>query len=110
MPVARLGGRFAADGGAAAHGRALGTLAATVQREAFTLAHIDAFRLSFCVAVGVLLLVACTGASPLGTWAPPADVARAVALFTRPHAMGGPKRAALHSNSRLPSVISGPSV
>lgn len=66
----RLGGHFAADDAAAAQGRALGTLTATVQREAFTLAHIDAFRLSFWVAVGGLLPVACMGASPPGPFAP----------------------------------------
>lgn len=68
--LARLGGHFAADGAAAAQARALGTLAATVQREAFTLAHIDAFQLSFWVAVGALLLVACMGAPPPGPFAP----------------------------------------
>ncbi|WP_431272180.1 hypothetical protein [Dankookia sp. P2] len=67
--LARLGGHFAADGAGAAQGRALGTLAATVQREAFTLAHIDAFRLSFWVAIGALLLVTCMGTSPPGPFA-----------------------------------------
>lgn len=65
-PLARLGGHFATDGAAVAQGRALNTPAATVQREALALAHNDAFRLSFWVVVGALLLVICMGASPQG--------------------------------------------
>ncbi|WP_206667675.1 MFS transporter [Muricoccus nepalensis] len=68
--LARLGVHFYADGALTAPARALATLAATVQREAFTLAHIDAFRLSFWVAVGTVALVAFMGASPPGPFTP----------------------------------------
>ncbi|MBS7542492.1 MFS transporter [Ancylobacter oerskovii] len=64
--LAGLSSMYASHGAAAAHGRALGTLAAMVQREAYTLAHIDAFRLAFWVAIVGMVLVACMGRAKPG--------------------------------------------
>src|SRR6185369_10948808 len=49
---------FASHGAAAAPGRALGTLSAFVQREAYTLAYIDGFWLCFWLAMAALCFTA----------------------------------------------------
>ncbi|HEY4250774.1 MAG TPA: MFS transporter [Roseomonas sp.] len=64
--LSRLTAAFATHGDAQAPGRALGLLAAAIQREAFTLAHIDAFGLTFCVALAGMLLAAAAGRAPAG--------------------------------------------
>jgi DHA2 family multidrug resistance protein len=59
--------------------RALGTLAALVQREANVLAYIDGFWLCFWLAVLALLLVSLMTRAPPGPFTPePFGVAKAV--------------------------------
>jgi len=57
---------FSDFGGAQAPGRALGVLSSLVQREANTLAYIDAFWLTAWFAIAGLVLVALIGPSPKG--------------------------------------------
>ena len=51
-------------------GRAVGTLAALVQREANTLAYIDGFWLCFWLAIAALVLVAFITRAPQGPLSP----------------------------------------
>ncbi|MGJ5198306.1 MULTISPECIES: MFS transporter [unclassified Bradyrhizobium] len=66
----RLTGYFAAHGGGQAKARAVGTLAAQVQREANVLAYLDAFWLCFWLAIAALLLVALITRAPPGPFSP----------------------------------------
>jgi DHA2 family multidrug resistance protein len=62
-----------------AQGRAVGTLAALVQREANVLAYIDGFWLCFWLAILALLLVSLMTRAPPGPFTPaPFVVAKAV--------------------------------
>jgi DHA2 family multidrug resistance protein len=75
----KLGGLFASHGVSIAPARALGTLAALVQREANVLAYIDGFWLCFWLAVLALLLVSLMTRAPPGPFTPePFGVAKAV--------------------------------
>ncbi|GKQ54031.1 MFS transporter [Bradyrhizobium sp. Ce-3] len=66
----RLAGEFSGHGIGAAAGRAVGTLAALVQREANTLAYIDGFWLCFWLAILALFLVALITRAPQGPLSP----------------------------------------
>ncbi|GIQ75999.1 MFS transporter [Bradyrhizobium sp. RD5-C2] len=66
----RLAGEFSGHGIGAATGRAIGTLAALVQREANTLAYIDGFWLCFWIAILALFLVALITRAPQGPLSP----------------------------------------
>ncbi|MCS3445046.1 MULTISPECIES: MFS transporter [Bradyrhizobium] len=66
----RLAGEFSGDGIGTATGRAVGTLAALVQREANTLAYIDGFWLCFWLAILALVLVAFITRAPQGPLSP----------------------------------------
>ncbi|MGY4423998.1 hypothetical protein ACVWY2_006447 [Bradyrhizobium sp. JR6.1] len=66
----RLAGEFSGHGIGAAAGRAIGTLAALVQREANTLAYIDGFWLCFWIAILALFLVALITRAPQGPLSP----------------------------------------
>jgi len=65
-----LGDRFASHGASAAPARALGTLAALVQREANVLAYIDGFWLCFWLAMAALFCVALITCAPPGPFTP----------------------------------------
>ncbi|QIG96167.1 MULTISPECIES: MFS transporter [unclassified Bradyrhizobium] len=66
----RLTEEFSGHGIGAATGRAVGTLAALVQREANTLAYIDGFWLCFWLAMLALFLVALIKRAPPGPLSP----------------------------------------
>ncbi len=66
----QLGNIFAGYGPGAAQGRALGTLAALVQREANVLAYIDGFWLTFWLAIIALGFVALMTRAPPGPFTP----------------------------------------
>jgi len=66
----RLAGEFSGHGIGTATGRAVGTLAALVQREANTLAYIDGFWLCFWIAILALFLVALITRAPQGPLSP----------------------------------------
>ncbi|MCA1401365.1 MFS transporter [Bradyrhizobium sp. BRP56] len=66
----RLAGEFFGHGIGTATGRAVGTLAALVQREANTLAYIDGFWLCFWLAILALVLVAFITRAPQGPLSP----------------------------------------
>jgi len=66
----QLGNTFASYGPGAAPGRALGTLAALVQREANVLAYIDGFWLTFWLAIIALGFVALMTRAPPGPFTP----------------------------------------
>jgi DHA2 family multidrug resistance protein len=66
----RLAGEFSGHGIGTATGRAVGTLAALVQREANTLAYIDGFWLCFWLAILALVLVAFIMRAPQGPLSP----------------------------------------
>ncbi|MGJ4930597.1 MFS transporter [Bradyrhizobium sp. HKCCYLS2038] len=66
----RLTGHFAAHGAGQAKARAVGTLAAQVQREANVLAYLDAFWLCFWLAIAALVLVALITRAPTGPFSP----------------------------------------
>jgi DHA2 family multidrug resistance protein len=66
----QLGNIFAGDDPGAAQGRALGTLAALVQREANVLAYIDGFWLTFWLAIIALGFVALITRAPPGPFTP----------------------------------------
>jgi DHA2 family multidrug resistance protein len=69
---------FASHGASIAPARALGTLAALVQREANVLAYIDGFWLCFWLAIVALLLVSLMTRAPKGPFTPePFGVAKA---------------------------------
>jgi DHA2 family multidrug resistance protein len=61
---------FAGHGAATAPGRALGTLSAFVQREAYTLAYIDGFWLCFWLAITALCCTALITRAPPGPLSP----------------------------------------
>lgn len=65
-----LAGRFAAHGLGTAQARAVGTLAAQVQREANVLAYIDGFWLCFWFAIAALGFVALITRAPPGPFTP----------------------------------------
>ncbi len=69
----QLSAHFAGYGVGLAPGRALGTLAGVVQREANVLAYIDGFWLTFGLAIVALIFAACIGASPSGPFTPAAS-------------------------------------
>lgn len=66
----RLADEFSSHGAGAAMGRAVGTLAAKVQREANVLAYIDGFWLCFWLAIAGLCVVALIKRSPQGPLSP----------------------------------------
>ena len=66
----QLGDYFASHGVGAAPARALGTLAAQVQREANALAYIDGFWLCFWLAMAALFCVALITRAPPGPFTP----------------------------------------
>ena len=66
----RLSEYFASHGIATAPARAVGTLAALVQREAYTLAYIDGFWLCFWLAMAALGCTALIARSPPGPLTP----------------------------------------
>ena len=66
----QLGDRFAAHGTGSAQARAVGTLAARVQREANVLAYIDGFWLCFWLAMAALFFVALITRAPPGPFTP----------------------------------------
>ena len=66
----QLADGFAGRGAATASARALGTLSATVAREANTLAYIDGFRLCFWLAISALFCVALMTRAPPGPFTP----------------------------------------
>ena len=69
---------FASHGAAVAPARALGTLAALVQRESNVLAYIDGFWLCFWFAIVALLMVSLMSRAPPGPFTPePFGVAKA---------------------------------
>jgi DHA2 family multidrug resistance protein len=68
--LGQLADGFASRGAAAASARALGTLSATVAREANTLAYIDGFRLCFWLAISALFCVALMTRAPPGPFTP----------------------------------------
>lgn len=61
---------FAGHGAATAPARALGTLSAFVQREAYTLAYIDGFWLCFWLAMAALAVTALITRAPPGPFTP----------------------------------------
>lgn len=65
-----LAGRFVSHDAGSASARGIGSLAALVQREANVLAYIDAFRLTFWLAVAGMLAVALMMAAPPGPFTP----------------------------------------
>jgi DHA2 family multidrug resistance protein len=75
----RLSDYFASHGAATAPARAVGTLAALVQREAYTLAYIDGFWLCFWLAMVALGVTALITRAPTGPLTPaPFGFAKAV--------------------------------
>ncbi|MGH6707882.1 MAG: MFS transporter, partial [Bradyrhizobium sp.] len=75
----RLSDYFASHGAATAPARAVGTLAALVQREAYTLAYIDGFWLCFWLAMAALGVTALITRAPPGPLTPtPFGFAKAV--------------------------------
>jgi DHA2 family multidrug resistance protein len=66
----KLSEYFAGHGAATAPGRALGTLSAFVQREAYTLAYIDGFWLCFWLAMAALCVTALITRAPPGPLSP----------------------------------------
>jgi DHA2 family multidrug resistance protein len=75
----RLSDYFASHGAATAPARAIGTLAALVQREAYTLAYIDGFWLCFWLAMAALGVTALITRAPPGPLTPaPFGFAKAV--------------------------------
>lgn len=75
----QLTGQFASHGTGAATGRAIGTLAALVQREANVLAYIDGFWLCFWLAIAALGFVALITRAPPGPFCPaPFSLAKAL--------------------------------
>ena len=82
----QLTAHFADHGAGLAPARAVATLASLVQREANVLAYIDAFWLTFGLAIAALICAACIGPSPPGPFTasqrPPAPAA------TKPAAEG----------------------
>ena len=75
----RLSDYFASHGAATAPARAVGTLAARVQREAYTLAYIDGFWLCFWLAMAALGVTALVTRAPPGPLTPaPFGFAKAV--------------------------------
>lgn len=66
----RLTGYFASHGTGLAKARAVGTLAAQVQREANVLAYLDAFWLCFWLAIAALVLTALITRAPPGPFSP----------------------------------------
>ena len=68
--LAKLSGYFADYGAGKALGRAVGTLASIVQREANVLAYIDGFWLTFYFAVAGLLFTALITKAPPGPFTP----------------------------------------
>jgi DHA2 family multidrug resistance protein len=65
-----LSNYFAGHGSGSAAARALGTLAAEVQREANVLAYIDGFWLCFWLAITGLVVVAFVTRAPTGPFTP----------------------------------------
>jgi DHA2 family multidrug resistance protein len=61
---------FTSYGAGSAQGRAIGTLAAKVQREANVLAYIDGFWLCFYLAIAGLVLTALLTRAPQGPLSP----------------------------------------
>lgn len=84
----RLAGYFTSHGAGQAKARAVGTLAAQVQREANVLAYIDGFWLCFWLAIAALVLVALITRAPPGPFSPtpvslrPAWLRRLTSRFT----------------------------
>jgi len=77
--IQQLIGRFTGHGAGSAQARAVGTLAAAVQREANVLAYIDAFWLCFWLAIAALGCVALITRAPPGPFTPaPFGFAKAV--------------------------------
>ena len=77
--LGKLGNYFASHGASIAQARALGTLAAVVQREANVLTYIDGFWLCFWLAILALLLVSLMTRAPPGPFTPASfGVAKAV--------------------------------
>jgi len=77
-----FGAGFAGHGTGTAPGRALGTVAALVQREANVLAYIDGFWLTFWIAIVALGFVALMTRAPQGPFTPaPLGVGRALARW-----------------------------
>jgi len=75
----KLGDFFASHGASIAPARALGTLAALVQREANVLAYIDGFWLCFWLAIAGLFVISLMTRAPRGPFAPePFGVAKAI--------------------------------
>jgi DHA2 family multidrug resistance protein len=75
----QLGDSFASHSLGTAPGRALGTLAALVQRESNVLAYIDGFWLTFWLAIVALGLVALMTRAPPGPFTPaPSGVVHAL--------------------------------
>jgi MFS transporter, DHA2 family, multidrug resistance protein len=68
--LARLTSRFISHGVGSAHARGAATLAATVQREANTMAYVDGFWLTVCFAVAALICAAMIGTAPPGPLSP----------------------------------------
>lgn len=66
----KLTATFAGHGAGTAQGRAIGTLAGQVQREANVLAYIDGFWLCFWLAVAALLCIALMTRAPKGPFTP----------------------------------------
>ena len=78
----QLGAGFAGHGTGTAPGRALGTVAALVQREANVLAYIDGFWLTFWIAIVALGFVALMTRAPQGPFTPaPLGVGQALARW-----------------------------
>jgi DHA2 family multidrug resistance protein len=61
---------FCGHGSGSAAGRAVGLLAAHVQREAYVLAYIDGFWLCFWLAIAALVVVSCITRAPPGPFTP----------------------------------------
>jgi DHA2 family multidrug resistance protein len=75
----QLSDSFAGHGAATASARALGSLSALVQRESNVLAYIDAFWLTFWIAIAALGSVILITRAPPGPFAPaPLGAARAL--------------------------------
>lgn len=72
--LAGMAARFVAHGASTAQARATATLASAVQREANTLAYIDAFWLTFWFAIAALLCVFLMKAPPVGPFSPKSDL------------------------------------
>jgi len=68
--IKQLADGFAGHGAATALARAVGTLAARVQREANVLAYIDGFWLCFWLAMAALFFVALITRAPPGPFTP----------------------------------------